>query len=154
MHKFSSNSCRCYPAWQRLNHFPSFPQANPMQPCAAGIKNLLITLQWGTQSRGPQLSSSHSTAPKLALVFSGLSFALEEEENLDLSIATVSMAAWHRNQWKGMKSSPVPVMAFFRWEVAFTLPSHPQGQSSYPHCLPSKAAKFLPSCKNFTHWLA
>lgn len=101
-----------------------------------------------------RLSSSHSTAPKLALVFSGLSFPLEEEENLGLSIATVSMAAWHRNQWKGMKSSPVPIMAFFRGEVAFTLPSHPQGQPSYPHCLPSKAAKFLPSCKNFTHRLA
>lgn len=90
----------------------------------------------------PQHSSKSSSC---VWFFSGLSFPLEEEENLGWSMAMITMAAWHRNQWKGKKSRLVPVMALFRREVAFTLSSHPQGQSSYPHCLPSMAAKFLPS---------
>lgn len=68
MHKFSSNSCWCYPAWHRVSHFTSFPQANPMQPCAAGIKSHLVTLQRETWPRGPQLSSRHSIAPKVGRV--------------------------------------------------------------------------------------
>lgn len=152
MHKFSSNSCWCYPAW----HSKSFPLIHTSKPHAAlcsryqepashtAVRN---SIQRPSAEQQPQRSSKASSC---VWFFSGLSFLLEEEENLGLSIATVTMAAWHRNQWKGMKSSPVPVMALFRWEGTFILSSHPQGRSSYPHYLPSTAAKFLPSSKNFT----
>lgn len=76
--------------------------------------------------------------------FSLPSLLLKDEENPALNMAAVTVAAWHRSQWNGMvQSSPVHVMALLRSEVAFTLSSYPQGQSSYSCCLPITAAVLL-----------